>query len=168
MIEKFKTLFFVKSSLISLYLALTLPIPLIASENLKLLPTIIFLIGLFLIIDITNDNVETSDEKIVYKTSFFARILGKKSWEIYWKDITSLKSLPTSQGSKVYYFITCKDKSFLVPQRIDNFERFIQIISKKTNLNTVGLSHISPIWTYKILTYISLFMIVGEIISFVF
>ena len=168
MIEKFKTLFFVKSSLIALYLALTLPIPLIASENLKLITTIIFLIGLLLIIDITNDNVETSDEKIVYKTSFFARILVKKSWEINWKDITSLKSLPTSQGSKVYYFITCKDKSFLVPQRVDNFERFIQIISEKTNLNTVGLSYISPIWTYKILTYISIFMIVGEIISFVF
>ena len=35
MIEKFKTLFSVKSSLISLYLALTLPIPLISSAELK-------------------------------------------------------------------------------------------------------------------------------------
>ena len=34
MIEKFKTLFFVKSSLISLYLALTIPIPFIAIEKL--------------------------------------------------------------------------------------------------------------------------------------
>ena len=35
MIEKFKTLFFVKCSLISLYLALTIPLPFIAIEKLK-------------------------------------------------------------------------------------------------------------------------------------
>ena len=35
MIEKFKTLFFVKSSLISLYLALTIPLPFISIEKLK-------------------------------------------------------------------------------------------------------------------------------------
>ena len=40
MIEKFKTLFFVKSSLISLYLALTIPIPFISIEKLKI-PSII-------------------------------------------------------------------------------------------------------------------------------
>ena len=40
MIEKFKTLFFVKSSLISLYLALTIPIPFISIDKLKI-PSII-------------------------------------------------------------------------------------------------------------------------------
>jgi len=36
MIEKFKTLFFVKSSLISLYLALTAPIPFISLDKFKI------------------------------------------------------------------------------------------------------------------------------------
>jgi len=36
MIEKFKTLFIVKSSLISLYLALTIPLPFISIEKLKI------------------------------------------------------------------------------------------------------------------------------------
>ena len=36
MIERFKTLFVVKSSLISLYLALTFPIPYISSDKLKI------------------------------------------------------------------------------------------------------------------------------------
>ena len=47
MIEKFKTLFSVKSSLISLYLALTLPIPLISSAELKNLSIITFVMGFF-------------------------------------------------------------------------------------------------------------------------
>ena len=106
MIEKFKTLFFVKSSLISLYLALTIPLPFISIEKLKIFSIITFFLGLFLIINITNDYVNTCDKKISYNTSFISKIFGKKNWEIFWKDIKLIKSLPTSQGSKVYYFNT--------------------------------------------------------------
>ncbi len=166
MIEKFKTLFFVKSSLISLYLALTIPIPFISSEDLKILSIYSFVLGLLLIINITDDYVKTCDNKISYKTSFISKFLGKKNWEISWKDIKLIKSLPTSQGSKVHYFISNKNESFLVPQRVENFERFISIVEDKTNLNIDGLSYISPLWTYKLLTYLSLFMIIGEIIAF--
>ena len=166
MVEKFKTLFFVKSSLISLYLALTFPIPFISSKNLKILSIISFVIGLLLIINITDDYVNTCDNKISYKISYISKIFGKKNWEISWKDIKLIKSLPTSQGSKVHYFISNKDESFLVPQRVENFERFVSIIEEKTKLNIDKLSYISPLWTYKLLTYLSIFMIMGEIIAF--
>ena len=167
MTEKFKTLFFVKSSLISLYLALTIPIPFVSSENLKILSIISFVFGLLLIINITDDYVNTCDNKIFYKTSFISKIFGKKNWEISWKDIKLIKSLPTSQGSKVHYFISNKDESFLVPQRVENFERFISIVEEKTKLNIDGLSYISPLWTYKLLTFLSMFMVFGEIIAFI-
>ena len=161
--EKFKTLFFVKSSLIALYLALTIPIPYISIDKLKIISIITFVFGLFLIINITNDFINTCDKKIYYKTSFISQLFGKKNWEIYWKDIKLIKSLPTSQGSKVHYFISNKDESFLVPQRVENFERFVSIIEEKTKLNIDKISYISPLWTYKLLTYLSIFMIIGEI-----
>ena len=166
MVEKFKTLFFVRSSLISLYLALTFPIPFISSEKLKIFSIITFVFGLLLIINITNDYVDTCDKKISYKTSFISKIFGKKNWEIFWKDIKLIKSLPTSQGSNVHYFISNKNESFLIPQRVENFERFVSIIEEKTKLNIDKLSYISPLWTYKLLTYLSIFMIMGEIIAF--
>ena len=166
MAEKFKTRFFVKSSLILLYLALTFPIPFISSEKLKIISIITFVFGLLLIINITNDYVDTCDKKISYKTSFISKIFGKKNWEIFWKDIKLIKSLPTSQGSSIHYFISNKNESFLVPQRVENFERFVSIIEEKTRLNTEKLSYISPLWTYKLLTYLSIFMIMGEIIAF--
>ena len=165
---KFKTLFFVKSSLISLYLALTIPIPFISNEELKIFSIIIFIVGLFLIIFITNDYVNTCDNKISYKTSFVSKIFGKKNWEISWTDIKLIKSLPTSQGSKVYYFITNKNESFLIPQRVENFDVFVSIVKKRTKLNIDGLSYISPLWTYKLLTYLSVLMIIGEIVLFYF
>tara|TARA_B100000161_G_C33484387_1_gene384042 strand:+ start:72 stop:578 length:507 start_codon:yes stop_codon:yes gene_type:complete len=166
MTEKFQTLFFVKSSLISLYLALTIPIPFLSIDNLKFLSITAFLSGLYLIINITNDYVETCNDKISYKTSFISKILGKKSWEISWKEIKLIKSLPTSQGSRVYYFNTKKDENFLVPQRIENFEKFLLIISKNTGIVVNEISYISPLWTYKILTLLSFLMISGEIFTF--
>ena len=166
MTEKFKTLFFVKSSLITLYLALTIPIPFISSEKLKILSIITFVFGLFLIINIANDYVTICDNKISYETSFISKIFGKKSWVIFWKDIKFIKSFPTSQGSKVFYFITINNESFLVPQRVENFERFVSIIQNKTKQKIMEITYISPLWTYKLLTSLSILMIIGEIIAF--
>ncbi len=163
---KFKTLFSVKSSLISLYIALTVPIPFISSEQLKIPSLFFFILGLFLIINITSDYVETCEKKISFKTSFISKAFGKKNWEIFWEEIKSIKSLPTSQGSKVFYFIDKKGRNLLVPQRIENFDVFLDKISQKTNINTKEISYISPLWTYKLLTLLSVLMIVGEITLF--
>ena len=166
MIEKFKTLFFVKSSLISVYLALTIPLPFISIEKLKIPSIIMFSLGLYLIINITSDYVETCSNKISYKSSFISRFLGKKNWEISWKDIKLIKSLPTSQGSKVYYFNTHQGENFLVPQRVEKFEKFLLIVSSNTGIDINEISYISPLWTYKLLTLISIMMISGELFAF--
>ena len=166
MIEKFKTLFFVKSSLISLYLALTIPIPLISIDKLKIFSIFVFILGLYLIINITSDYVETCKNKISYKNSLISKTLGRKNWEIPWKDIKSIKTLSTSQGSKVFYFNTNKGDNFLIPQRIENFEKFISIIYRNTKINVEEISYLSPLWTYKLLTFLSILMIIGEVFAY--
>ena len=166
MIEKFKTLFFVKSSLVTLYLALTIPIPFISIDKLKILSIVTFVLGFYLIINITSDYVETCNNKISYKTSFISKSLGRKNWEIFWKDIKLIKSLPTSHGSKVYYFNTFQGDNFLVPQRIENFEKFLLIVSNNTGIAINEISYISPLWTYKLLTLLSVVMIMGELFAF--
>ncbi|MBO8232210.1 hypothetical protein CU311_05915 [Prochlorococcus marinus str. MU1402] len=168
MIERFKTLFFVKSSLISLYLALTIPIPFISIDKLKIPSIFTFFLGLYLIINITNDYVETCNNKISYKTSFISKILGRKNWEISWKEIKLIKSLPTSQGSKVFYFNNNKGENFLLPQRLENFEKFLLIVSKNTDIDINDISYISPLWTYKLLTLLSVLMIAGEFFAFLY
>ena len=167
MIEKFKTLFFVKSSLISLYLALTIPIPFISIDNLRIFSIFIFVIGLYLIVNITSDYVETCNNKISYRTSTISKALGKKDWEILWKDIKIIKSLPTSQGSKVFYFNTNNDDNFLIPQRIENFDKFLSIVYENTGININEISYLSPLWTYKLLTFLSFLMIIGELFAFI-
>jgi len=165
--EKFKTIFFVKSSLITLYLALTIPIPFISIDQFKVVSVITFFLGLYLIINITSDYVETCNNKISYKTSFISKTLGKKNWEISWKYIKLIKSLPTSQGSKVYYFYTFQGDNFLVPQRVEKFEKFLLIVSSNTGIDINEISYISPLWTYKLLTLLSVLMIIGELFAFI-
>ena len=166
MTEKFKTLFPVKSSLISLYIALTVPIPFISSEQSRIPSLTFFIFGLFLIVNITSDYVETTEKKISYKTSFISRIVGKKNWEILYEEIKSIKSLPTSQGSRVFYFVDKKGENLLVPHRIEKFDIFLDEIEKKTNISTDGITYISPLWTYKLLTLLSVLMFIGEISLF--
>ena len=167
MIEKFRTLLPVKSSLISLYSALTIPIPFISIDSLKIPSTIAFILGLYLIFSITNDYVETCKDKISYKTSLFARFLGKENWEICWEDIELIKSLPTSQGSKVYYFNTKKGDNFLIPQRLEKFKKFLLVVQSNTKINVNEISYLTPLWTYKLLTFLSALMIIGELIAFI-
>jgi hypothetical protein len=166
MIEKFKTLFFVKASLISLYLALTIPIPIITISEFKLLSIILFVLGFYLIINITSDYVETCNNKIYYKTSLISKGLGRKNWEIMWKDIKTVRSLPTSQGSKVYYFNTNNGDNYLMPQRIENFGKFLLIVSRNTGISLDDVSYISPLWTYKLLTLLSVLIIIVELFSY--
>ena len=104
-------------------------------------------------------------KKLFIKQAFFQESLVKKI-EILWEDINLIKSFPTSQGSKVHYFVTKKNQNYLVPQRLDNFEVFLLMVSKKTGLNLDEINYISPLWTYKLLTFLSIFMIIGEIIAF--
>ena len=80
MIEKFKT-FFCKKFINFTILALTIPM-FISIDQLKIPSIIIFIFGLYLIINITNDYVETCKNKISYKTSFISKTLGRKNWEV--------------------------------------------------------------------------------------
>ena len=163
---RFETLTIVKASLTTLYIALVLPIPFLAFNEFRLLSIITFVIGLFLISNITNDYVTTSEESISFDTSNLSNLLGKKSWILFWNDIKQIKSLRTSQGSKVYYFISKDEKKFLVPQRINNYDAFLKTINKRTDIDTRNMSSLAPLWTYKILTLISIIMISLEVFSF--
>ena len=115
---------------------------------------------------LTSDYVVTCDKKISYKTSKISKFFGRNNWEILWQDIKLIQSLPTSQGSKVYYFNTIKGDNFHVPQRIENFEEFLLIISKKTGIDVSKISLISRLLTYKVLTLLSFLMIFGDFYGF--
>ena len=165
-IKEFKTLLIIRVSLISLYTALTLPIPFIAQNNQKILSIILFIFGLTLIFNITNDSFLVNKKGIIYQTNFISNLFGKKSWELSWKDIRKIKSYPTSQGSKVNYFVNSTKQEFMFPRRIKNTEEFISLIPDKLKVKIDKNNFSNPLWTYNLLTLLSLLMITAEIGTF--
>ena len=122
--------------------------------------------GIIFIAGITNDYVLINYTNISYKTTPISQFLGRKNWNLDWKEIDSMKSFSTSQGSKVYYLVSKNQKSFLIPQRIENFKYFLSTISNKTKINTLEINYLAPLWTYKILTFISIIILLIEIYAF--
>jgi len=49
---------------------------------------------------------------------------------------------------------------------VENFEKFVFIVSSNTGTPINEISYISPLWTYKLLTLLSVLMIVGEFFAF--
>jgi hypothetical protein len=49
---------------------------------------------------------------------------------------------------------------------VENFEKFLLIVSENTGIAIDEISYISPLWTYKLLTLLSVVMIIGEIFAF--
>jgi len=49
---------------------------------------------------------------------------------------------------------------------VENFDKFLLIVSSNTGISIKELSYISPLWTYKLLTLLSVFMIIGELFAF--
>ena len=65
----------------------------------------------------------------------------------------------------IYVAISTQENgdNFLIPQRLENFDKFLLIIQSNTKLNVGEISYISPLWTYNLLTYLSVIMIIGEL-----
>jgi len=49
---------------------------------------------------------------------------------------------------------------------VENFEKFLLIVSSNTGISINEISYISPLWTYKLLTLLSVLMIIGELFAF--
>jgi len=136
MIEKFKTHFFVKSSLISLYLALTIPLPFISIEKLKIPSIIIFVLGLYFIINITSDYVETCSNKISYKSSFISKLLGKKNLSNTKSILASIDlAVKLAKNGEVAAIVTNPINKDVIGKKVKNFRGHTEYLAKKDKTN---------------------------------
>ena len=74
----------------------------------------------------TNDYVLTCDKKISYKTSLISNMLGKKDWEVFWKDIELVKQQIKNYNSEK-------------TEKLNNTINDTEIIIKKNSVNSVKI-----------------------------
>ncbi len=161
----------IRFTLLGLYLALVLPLPLLAPEPLQLPLLLASIAGLVLVLAITSERVELDAQGLRVGHPSWCAWLLRRGWQLPWSRITALTPVTTSQGGRVYYVrsVATQDggsgDSWLLPQRVARFDDFLERFSSATGLPIKGISRISPPWTYQMLALLSALLLVGEILA---
>ena len=152
----------IRGTLVGLYLALVLPLPLLASGGLRPLLSIAVPLGLVLVLAITSESVTVDAKGLVVGHPPWCGWWLRRGWSLEWNEITALTAVATSQGGRVYYLRSAKG-SYLLPQRVTHFADFLNQLQQNSGLDTRAIGRISPPWTYQLLAGLTALMLLGEL-----
>ena len=144
----------IKITLISLYLALTIPLPILAKVTAApVSPVLLTLglgIGLVALYGVLSEQVVVDDQEIRVTYPQWVKF-WKSGWAIAWTEITALKPRTTGQGGLVYYFLSKDGKGYLLPMRVAGFSRLVAEVQSKSGIDTTDVRPLSQPWMYLIL-----------------
>jgi hypothetical protein len=160
----------IRYCLLGLYGALVLPLPLLAPINWRWPVGTAVLLGFLLVLAATSEQVEIADTGVRVGHPAWCHWLMRRGWSLAWEDIQALNSVATSQGGRVFYVRTSPDaagksKSWLLPQRIANFEDFLARFSAATGLHVGDVQRLTPPWTYQLLAVFSGLLLLAETLA---
>jgi hypothetical protein len=157
----------IRITLISLYIALTLPLPFLSQVvNAAVSPELLWLgigIGLIILYAVLTERVLTDDQGIKVTYPSWVNVFLKKGWYLDWSDIKSLKMRTTGQGGLIYYFITNSDQGYLLPMRIVGFNKLVKIVQEKTGIDTTDIRPLAQPWMYIILLICTMFLLLIDL-----
>ena len=153
----------IRFTLISLYLALVLPLPLLAPTELQPWLWTALPLGLAVILALVSEQVELSESGIRVGHPAWCAWLLRRGWQLNWDQITGLTPVATSQGGRVFYVRTENGSAYLLPQRVQAFEDFLGQFSRQSGLDTSSIGRISPPWTYQLLAVLCGVFLGGEL-----
>lgn len=146
----------IRITLISLYVGLTIPLPILSAvTQASVSPAMLWgaiALGLVLLWGALSETVNVDDRAIAvtYPRWFF--FLRHRAWSLPWSDIAQLKMRTTGQGGQVYYLVTQKgDRAYLLPMRVLGFSRLVRTVTQKTGIDTQDVKPLAQPWMYFIL-----------------
>ena len=153
----------IQITLISLYLALTIPLPFLAKFTHSPVSPMILLvgigIGLVILIAFLSEKVVLDDAKIEVCYPRWITSQFRRGWCLNWTEIQDLKLRTTGQGGLVYYFVTqTRDRAYLLPMRVAGFSRLVEMVQTKTGIDTTDIRPLAQPWMYLILFVFTLFL----------
>jgi len=154
----------IRITLISLYIALTIPLPFLAKVTSAPVPPsllwVAIALGFIFLYGALSEKVVLDDEQIEVTYPRWFSLVSRKGWLLNWTEIAQLKSRTTGQGGLVYYFVTqARDRAYLLPMRVAGFARLVKIVEDKTGIDTTDVSPLSQPWMYLILLGVTLFLL---------
>ena len=163
--ERFGLSPLIRFTLLSLYVALVLPLPVLAPQALRLWMVGGLILGLVLVVGLLSEQVETDAAGLRVRYPGWISWLLRRSWSMNWGDIRALVPVGTSQGGTVYYLKATDCRHQLLPQRIERFDLFLSVLNQRASISTKGIGRLTPPWTYQVLAVLAALMVLGELAS---
>jgi hypothetical protein len=145
----------IRLTLLSLYVALTLPLPFLAIVTHAPIPASVLWVGLvigfLLLYAALCERVIVDDQGIQVTYPGWVPRLFRRGWSLHWADIKALKPRSTGQGGIVYYFLSTTGEAYLLPMRVAGFADLVRRVQSKTGIDTTDVKPLSQPWMYLIL-----------------
>jgi hypothetical protein len=145
----------IRLTLLSLYVALTLPLPFLASmTQAPVSPrwlAVGIAIGAVALYGALTERVMVNEQGIQVTYPAWIPAAFRRGWSLAWQDVQALKPRSTGQGGLVYYFLSHDGKAFLLPMRVAGFARLVRYVQAKTGIDTTDVRPLAQPWMYLML-----------------
>ncbi|MFN5855963.1 MAG: hypothetical protein ACK456_08715 [Pseudanabaenaceae cyanobacterium] len=165
--HRFNISVIVRLTLLSLYIALTIPLPFLADlTHAPITGTWLWVgigIGFVGLFGVLSEQVLVNENGITVTYPLWVKWLLRKGWTLAWSDITALKPRVTGQGGIVYYFVSRNGAAYLLPMRIAGFARLVAYVNTKTTIDTRDVRPLAQPWMYLILLCLTIFLLLVDL-----
>lgn len=156
----------IRITLLSLYVALTIPLPFLSQvTGAPIPPTLLWMgisIGLVALYAALSDRVILDEQGIQVTYPNWVPRFFRKGWSLPWSEVKELKPRTTGQGGLVYYFLSKEGKAYLLPMRVAGFARLVKLVQEKTGIDTTDVYPLAQPWMYLILLGFTLLLLLVD------
>lgn len=157
----------IRITLLSLHVALTIPLPFLAQASSAPVPPLLLWLGIALgavaLGGALSERVILDEEQIQVSYPLWVRCFFRRGWCLKWAEIKDLKLRTTGQGGLVYYFVSqSSEKAYLLPMRVAGFARLVRLVEDKTSIDTSDVRPLAQPWMYLILLVFTLLLLLVD------
>ncbi len=174
-VQTFRISPLIRITLLSLYVALTTPLPFLAKMTAAPIPAELLWLGIGLgglaLHAALSEQVVLDDRQIQVTYPRWVPRFFWGGWALPWSEIQALKPRSTGQGGLVYYFLTTSGTGYLLPMRVAGFAQLVRVVEAKTGIDTQDIRPLAQPWMYLILLGLTVILLlidgwtIGTILS---
>ncbi|HEY9299540.1 MAG TPA: hypothetical protein VIQ31_24885, partial [Phormidium sp.] len=156
----------IRFTLLSLYLALTIPLPFLAHVTAAPVPLLLLwmgiAIGAIVVYGALSERVILDNQGIQVTYPRWFPQFFRKGWSLPWTEVKELKMRTTGQGGLIYYFLSKSGAAFLLPMRVVGFAKMVKLVEAKTGIDTQDVRPLAQPWMYLILLLFTLMLFLAD------
>ncbi|CBN55401.1 MULTISPECIES: hypothetical protein [Kamptonema] len=157
----------IRITLLSLYVALTLPLPFLSEVTAAPVPPALLWVGIGLggvaIYATLSEMVILNEEEIQVSYPKWVPRFYRQGWSLPWNQVKALKPRTTGQGGLVYYFLSDSGQGYLLPMRVAGFAKLVRLVEAKTGIDTADVRPLSQPWMYLILLVCTVLLLLVDV-----